>query len=213
MMAISSNMDSRFWDAKARDYDRLVERFFPEIYRAIGENIVQDTAGSQRLLDAATATGSLAIHLSGHIPHITAIDISPRMIGVAREKAGRMQINNIVFSVGDIYHLKFEDKSFDTVLASNVLHLLAKPELALQEMKRVLNDSGRIIVPVFCHAANLRSKFLTLILSLLGQKPRNRWTRKSFMDYIVCNGFKITKTVCMNGKIPLVYLVAVKNNV
>jgi ubiquinone/menaquinone biosynthesis C-methylase UbiE len=203
-------LEKKFWDSKARNYDKVVNKFFPKIYETILVNLIQDAGQSEKVLEVATGTGILSIKLTDHVSHITAVDISAEMLNVAKEKSARMQKKNIDFKIGDICSLKFDDKSFDTVVASNVLHLLFKPELALQEMRRVLRDTGKIIVPTFCHDANLRSKILSRILALLGQKTKSRWSQKSFKEFIENNGFKITKEIYVNGGIPLVYLIGIK---
>jgi ubiquinone/menaquinone biosynthesis C-methylase UbiE len=203
-------LERKFWDSKAPDYDKVVNKFFPKTYQVIIENLIQDAGQSEKLLEVATGTGILTIQLSACVSHITAVDISPEMLQVAKEKINKLQINNVDFKIGDICNLEFDDKSFDTVLASNVLHLLFQPELALQEIRRVLDDNGRIIVPTFCHGANLRSKILSRILSFLGQKTRTRWDQKSFMEFVERSGFKVTRDVYINDKIPLEYLVAIK---
>ena len=202
--------ERKFWNSKAKGYDKVVNKLFVKIYESIFDNLIQDTAHSENLLEVATGTGILAIKLSDQVSQITAVDIAPEMLNVAKEKSAGKQINNIDFRIGDICDLKFDDKSFDTIVASNVLHLLFQPDLALQEMKRILDDNGRIIVPTFCHGANLRSQILSKILSLLGQKTRSRWSQKSFMEFIEQNGFKITKNIYINDKIPLTYIVAKK---
>lgn len=203
--------ERKFWNLRAKDYDAVVKRFFPKIYEIVIENLIQDTSQSKTLLEVATGTGILAIKLSNYISDITAIDLSPEMLRLAEEKATRDQVKNIDFRIGDACHLEFKDRSFDTVVASNVLHLLFHPELALQEMRRVLYDNGRIITPTFCHGANVRSRILSRIFSILGQKTRNRWSPQRFMKFVEDNGFKITKDIYVNDMIPLVYLVAKKN--
>lgn len=205
-----TELEKKFWNSKAKSYDKVVNKFFPKIYKIIIENLKQDTSQSEKLLEVATGTGILAIQLGSHVTQITAVDISTEMLQVAKEKIIKDQINNIDFRIGDVCNLEFADKSFDIIVASNVLHLLFQPELALQEMRRVLSDSGRIIIPTFCHGANLKSRILSRILSLLGQKTRSRWNQKSLMAFVENNGFKITKNVFVNDKIPLLYLVAIK---
>lgn len=202
--------ERKFWDSKAWQYDKVVNKFFPKPYKVIVENLIQDVSQSENLLEVATGTGILAIQLSPFISHITAVDISTEMLSVAKEKINRLKINNINFKIGDICNLEFNDKSFDTVLASNVLHLLFQPELALQEIRRVLTDNGKIIVPTFCHGANLRTQIFSRILSLLGQTTRTRWGQKRLMHFVESNGYKIAKNVYVSDKIPLLYLVAIK---
>ena len=203
--------ERKFWNAKAKGYDGVVNKLFRKFYEAILKNLRQDTDQSEKLLEVATGTGILAIELSDHVSHITAVDIAPEMLQVARKKSAAKQKKNIDFMDGDICDLPFDDKSFDTVVASNVLHLLFQPRLAMQEIRRVLRDDGKIIVPTFCHGATLRSNILSRMLSLIGQKTRSRWSQRSYQEFINENGFKITRSIYLNGNIPLTYIVAVKN--
>ena len=203
-------LERKFWNSKAKSYDKVVRKFLPKFYETILVNLIQDVSQSKKVLDAAAGTGILSIEMSEHVSHITAIDIAPEMLNVAKEKSARMQKYNIDFEVGDICNLKFDNKSFDTVVASNVLHLLFNPEIALQEISRVLTDQGKIITATGCYGANLRTKILSWIFALLGQKARSRWSQKSLKEFIEKNGFAITKEVYINGMIPLAYLVASK---
>lgn len=205
-----TELEKKFWNSKAKSYDKVVNKFWPKVYEAIFVNILQDVGQSKNVLEVATGTGILSIKLSDHVSHITAVDIAPEMLNVAKEKSIRMGKNNIDFEIGDICNLRFNDKSFDTVIASNILHLLFKPELALQEIRRVLSDTGKVIAPTFCHGVNFRSKFLSGILAVLGQKTKSRWSQKSFREFVENNGFTITKEIYIDDKIPLVYLVAIK---
>ena len=202
--------ERKFWDAKAKGYDKVVGKFFQKIYETIIENLIKDTKQSKKLLEVATGTGILAIRLSDYVGHITAVDIAPEMLKIAKEKSSNKKTNNIDFKIGDICALPFDDKSFDTVIASNVLHLLFQPKLAMHEISRVLDENGKAILPTFCHAAHLRSQILSRLLSLLGQKTRSRWSQKSYQEFIEQNGFSVTKNIYVNGNIPLTYIVAVK---
>src|SRR5215204_4310377 len=108
-------LEKNFWNSKAKSYDKVVNKFFPKIYKIIIENLVQDTSQSEKLLEVATGTGILAIQLSSHVSQITAVDISPEMLQVAKEKIIREEINNIDFRIGDVCNLDFADKCFDII--------------------------------------------------------------------------------------------------
>ena len=77
-------------------------------------------------------------------------------------------------------------------------------------MKRVLKDNGQIIIPTYCHGANLKSHVISRFMGLAGFKARTRWTLSTFRDFVIKNGFKIIKENIIKDKIPLVYLIASK---
>lgn len=204
--------EKKFWNSKAEKYDEVVKKLFSKIYEFILANLANDTEASEDVLEIATGTGIIAIHLSDQVSHITAIDIAPEMLKVAKNKCTKQSINNIDFRIGDACDLEFPDKIFDTIIASNVLHLLFEPDLALREMKRVLKDDGKIILPTFCHGAGLRSHILSRLLGLFGQNTRSRWNKRSLKEFLEKSGFKVIKDNYITATIPLVYFVAIKNN-
>lgn len=202
--------EAKFWNSIATKFDGVVENRFHDAYEFIFEHLAEDVEDSKNLLEVATGTGIIAIKLSSQVPRVTAIDISPQMLEVAKKKCAEEKIDNITFNFGDACALEFGDKTFDTVISSNVLHLLYEPEMAFQEMKRVLKDNGKIIVPTFCHGANLRTHFLSRMARLFGQKTNSRWSRRSFRRFVENNGFEVSKEAYLDGTFPLVYVVANK---
>jgi ubiquinone/menaquinone biosynthesis C-methylase UbiE len=200
--------EQHFWDRFAGEYDDFVEKRVAKKYEKIIDNLIIDTKTTRHLLEIATGTGVLSFKLCEHIPEITATDLSPEMIKIARQKAAEQSVKNITFAVENAYDLSFPDNSFDTVVASNVLHLMFGPAVALREMKRVVKDEGKIIIPTFCHGQNLLSHIVSRIMSLSGFKARSRWSVKSFMSFVRQNGLKPFRVEVIPGFMPLVYLVA-----
>ena len=58
-------LERKFWNSKARNYDKVVNKFFPKIYETILVNLIQDVSQSEKVLDAAAGTGILSIEMSG----------------------------------------------------------------------------------------------------------------------------------------------------
>lgn len=87
------------------------------------------------VLDVGTGTGSWAKILSDSGAKVHGLDFSKRLLKKAIAKHG----SSISFSLGDALELPFEDKSFDIVTASLVLHgpSQKKRQLILKEMNRV----------------------------------------------------------------------------
>jgi ubiquinone/menaquinone biosynthesis C-methylase UbiE len=46
------------------------------------------------------------------------------MVKIAKEKCIQKSISNIDFRIGDVCNLELQNESFNTIIASNVLHLL-----------------------------------------------------------------------------------------
>lgn len=203
------DIERKFWDSFARKYDKDRKKSANnETYEEMFKMFLEDVDGTEDLLEVATGTGLISLQIRNFVPSITAIDLSPEMLKIAQEKAEKQSVNNIDFRIGDICQLEFLDNSFDTVIASNVLHLLFEPDVAMQEIKRVLKPNGKIIVPTYCHGENFKSHFFSRCMNLMGFRARSRWSFNSFQKFVEKNGFSITKTKIINGVIPLCYLVA-----
>lgn len=106
-------------------------------------SLLPDTMMGLSVLDAGTAAGALAEELLGRGADVTGIDISPSMIEVARSRCG----GRGRFLIADLGHrLRFDDNSFDGVVASLVLHYLQDWRPVLTEFARVLRPEGWLII-------------------------------------------------------------------
>lgn len=201
--------ERKFWDSFAIKYDKNRKKSGTnEAYESLFKMFKEDIIGTGKLLELATGTGLIALQLNELVPEITAIDLSPEMLKIANEKANKQAVTNIHFFEGDICNLSFPDNSFDSVIASNVLHLLFDPLKAMQEIKRVVKPRGKVIVPTYCHGENFGSHFFSRCMNLMGFRARSRWSTTSFQKFIAVNGFDIIKHKIIKGAIPMVYLVA-----
>jgi ubiquinone/menaquinone biosynthesis C-methylase UbiE len=101
-----------------------------------------------RVLDVACGTGIVARTvgraLAGQVD-VTGIDISPLMLGVARETA-RAEGAVITWHEGDATTLPFRDGAFDLVLCQQALQLMPDKRAATREMYRVLVPGGRVAI-------------------------------------------------------------------
>lgn len=100
-------------------------------------------------------------------------------------KLGRELNPDIKFSLGNIYHLPYENNSFDLVLCNEVLEHLSNPKAALKEIIRVSKKYCLISVPNepwFRLANFLRLKNL----SRLGNDPEHiqHWSKGSLLSLL-----------------------------
>lgn len=200
--------ERKFWDKFATHYDSFIRNVFGKAYKSILENIDSELNVNQTVLEIGTGTGIIPFAIYSKVSSIVATDISPDMIKIAAQKQVDLNIRNIVFQVQDSYNLTFPDKSFDVVIASNLLHLLYEPEKPIAEVKRVMKDNGIFIAPTFCVGENTKSRVISTVAGKIsGFKIINNWSIRDFKVMLTNNGFNITKIVRIDGRFPLVYVV------
>lgn len=211
-MYVVSNKGVSVWDKFAKHYDGFITRTLADAYAELYRQIKADVDGVDSVLEVATGPGLIAFEISDLVNHVDAVDLSVQMIEVAKELQRQKGVQNINFACCDAYNLPFAEGKFDRVIASNLLHLLKEPNVALMEMKRVLKDDGKIILPTFCHGENFKSRVISFFMSLSGFKAENKWSVKDYEAYIGNNGFKIIGKKIITEKIPLVYLMVENQN-
>jgi ubiquinone/menaquinone biosynthesis C-methylase UbiE len=132
----------RYWDKQAGRYDGGMEFWDRHLFgdsrpwvcgRAVGE-----------VLEVAVGTGrNLPFYPDG--TRLTAVDWSPAMLGVARERAAALG-RDVDLRPGDAQALDFPDGSFDTVLCALGLCAIPDDRRAVTEMARVLRPGGRLLL-------------------------------------------------------------------
>lgn len=103
---------------------------------------VKPRAG-EAILDMAGGTGDIAFRLARSGAAVTVADINPAMLQVGMERAGKRNIEGLIWAEANAEQLGFADRSFDAYTIAfgirNVTHI-AK---ALSEAHRVLKRGGR----------------------------------------------------------------------
>lgn len=101
-----------------------------------------------RVLDLACGTGANIPHLRklvGNEGHVIGVDLSPRMLDVARDMVAKHGWKNVEVVESDAAHLPFTDKFFDKVICSYALTIIPDYIRAIEEIKRVLVPGGSFV--------------------------------------------------------------------
>jgi SAM-dependent methyltransferase len=105
-------------------------------------------APGRRVLEAGCGTGAQTVFLASSSPdtEIVSVDVSPASLELAKARVAAAGHGNVAFHQADLFHLPFEDASFDDVFVCFVLEHLANPGQALDAVRRVLKPGGTITV-------------------------------------------------------------------
>jgi ubiquinone biosynthesis O-methyltransferase len=150
----------KFWDKLANQFDRHAKYFeAPPVERA--KKYLKD---SDTVLDFGCATGTVTGEIAFSVKEITGIDISSKMIDIAKSKANESEIKNVAFRQATIFDTDYKRESFDVILAFNILHFFEDTIKVLQRMHELLKADGRIIIAIACTGQRTFSNTLQRIL-------------------------------------------------
>lgn len=196
-----------FWSSFAKVYD-VSESLNGEVYREMLSLTRIMIPRGARVLDCAAGTGALSIAAAERAATVVCTDISEEMLSVARKKAKRRRLENIMFSKRNIFHLEDADNTYDVTIAGNVLHLLIEPENAVRELRRVTKPGGRILLPTFL-LKDIGSVSKTLIKAYkkLGFSPTADFTPKSYVKMLRDCGCGTVKAKLIKGLVPCCFAV------
>ena len=98
-----------------------------------------------RVVDLACGTGDIARLASAAGGDVTGIDITPRMIALARERTRQSGLRRLRFLVGDMTAIPLPDNCADIVTTGYGLRNVPDLDKALAEIHRVLKPGGRFL--------------------------------------------------------------------
>jgi demethylmenaquinone methyltransferase/2-methoxy-6-polyprenyl-1,4-benzoquinol methylase len=116
-----------------------------------------------RALDLATGTGDIAFAFAARGSRVVGLDITLRMIELARGKGARRLAPH--FLVGDMLALPFPGASFDIVTTGYGLRNVPDLGIAIEEIARVLTPGGQVLSLDFNRPSNaiVRSAYLAYL--------------------------------------------------
>ncbi len=133
----------------ARIYDRVAPLY--DLYAAPMEwfggqrrrqRLLRRAVGE--VLEVGVGTGLNLEHYPEGV-HVTGIDVSPRMLSEARDRAEAASVP-VHLEVADVEALPFEDDRFDTATATCVFCSVEDPVQGLRELARVVRPDGRVLL-------------------------------------------------------------------
>ena len=188
----------------ASSYAKATQLAFESYYRQVAEEIVSYFKEGT-ILDLGTGPGHLPIEIMkrSRAIKIVGVDLSRKLIQMAKENAMEAGVSDRVsFEVGNAAKLRYNDKVFDMVISTGMLHSLKNPINVLIEINRVLKTGGetwiydpaRIIQFIdrkkWKASLNIRERFFLWLFGLLGlHKAIAVYSREEVIPMIEAAGF------------------------
>lgn len=103
-------------------------------------SLLEPNVKNKHVLDLGCGTGFLTVKLTQWGAHVIGVDHSEEMLMIAREENPDLE-----FLTASAHSLPFNDKSFDLIASSLVLHYFENLTPIFKEISRVLKDNGRFV--------------------------------------------------------------------
>lgn len=206
-----SKNSRKFWDGVAKRYSKQaiadVESYSKKLSQT-QELMDKDMT----VLELGCGTGSTALIHADFVGQVIATDISQEMISIAKSKAESQGVQNVKFIRSSIEEFEPNEKSYDMVLALNLLHLISDREAALDRISSLLKPGGFFISSTVCAADKMWfMRPIVPVMQWFGLAPHVEFLKaEQVSDEIYNAGFEI-KESWSHGKANSLFVIARKS--
>lgn len=180
-----------YFESIAPQWDEIRSHYAPD---AQIETRLSELAGEgpfEHLVDLGTGSGRMLALLGPRSQRATGIDLSSRMLNIARARVHEAGLEHIEFRHGDVYGTGLDGATADLVVIHQVLHFLSDPGRAITEAGRLLKPGGRVLIVDFApHMVEaMREKYQHRRLGL-SDKDMTQWSNAA--------GLRVTQTLSID---------------
>jgi ubiquinone/menaquinone biosynthesis C-methylase UbiE len=144
-----------------------------------------------RTLELAVGTGLNLAYYPREV-ELTAIDLTPGMLEVARQRARRLG-REVTLRVGDAHALDFSAGSFDTVVATLLLSTIPDCRRAAREAWRVLKPGGRFLLLDHVRSPVAPVRWAERLLGPVVSRFTGVHLLRDPLDYLGATGFTVER--------------------
>lgn len=204
------DQSEKFWDRIAERYSKRPvadEAAYQKKLQVTREYLEPD----MEVFEFGCGTGSTAIAHAPYVKRIRAIDISSKMIQIAKRKADADQIDNVSFEQSTIEAISVRDQALDAVLGLSILHLVGNKEEVIAKVYEMLKPGGIFVTSTACIGDTMKFfRFIVPIGRFFGLMPLVQvFSTNELRDCLTDAGFEIDY-LWQPGKGKAVFIVAKK---
>lgn len=113
------------------------------------EKAYTDESHFKKVLEVGAGTGEHVNFVRHNFEEYTLADLDQKTIDIAKIKLKKTHSGKLKFECQEGSELKYEDNTFDRLIATHVLEHIYQPHLVLKEWIRVVKDGGvlSILIP------------------------------------------------------------------
>jgi ubiquinone/menaquinone biosynthesis C-methylase UbiE len=149
-------------------------------------------AKSDTLIDIACGAGTLALRFAPQVGWACGVDLTPAILGRAKQSAANEKLANLDFTLADAHRLPFADASLDIAITSYALHHMPDARKALSEMARVVRRGGRVgVIDIFVSEDPEAAEINTRIERARDASHTRALRRGEFDEVFRANGLRV----------------------
>jgi ubiquinone/menaquinone biosynthesis C-methylase UbiE len=205
----------KLWDRMAKGYDEATRKF-DHLHHKVVASTLPYLKGSDVVLDCGCGTGAMTLGIAQNVAEVQAVDISSKMLAIAKRKAHDLEIQNIDFIQSTIFDDRITVTKYDAILAFNVLHYFKDVQKNVKRIHELLKPEGKFIsvTPCAIEKKTISSYLFSAFISFLVTVRMLPYIR--FYRYVDLNGvmeqgnFRMIETQHLHGPEAHYFVVAGK---
>ena len=132
-----------YFEKVADQWDRMRRSFFSEKVREVAVARANIQTGKSAA-DIGAGTGFITEELVNNGVKVIAVDQSEAMLEKMKKKFGRF--DTVEYRLGEFNNLPIQNEAVDYVFANMYLHHVDLPQVAIEEMARILKPGGKVVI-------------------------------------------------------------------
>lgn len=181
-------VEGELWGARAKTWAERGERTTQPLWVAMLD--AAEVCEGTTFLDLGCGSAGSSVLAVERGANVSGFDASPKLLEIARSR-----LPGVDFRQGEMEELPYEDGAFERVFAANSIQYVGDKARSLAEVRRVMADSGRLVIGMWCEPDRCEMSVVFRALMELAPPPPDAppslAVRDNLVELLESNGFQI----------------------